>query len=95
MGGMRIPGLRKTIQNNDGGYMAVGSKRHTKPWTPKVHTSESEPEEVPRRFRGLRLRRRRSTEEPTPYYVWLPVFLVVVGFLFLLVYRMRFGGSVG
>ena len=90
MGAMRIPGLRKTI-HNESGYMPVGSKPSADVWTPRVHVVDGEPERVPRRFRGLRLRRRRSREEPTPLHMLIPILVAAFGFLFLLAYRILFG----
>ena len=79
---MRIP--LGGEQKNEGFYGGVGAKPAQKPWTPAVHEPERPQERIPRRFRGLKLRRRRSRMEPTPDYVLIPVAVVGIGLVFLL-----------
>ena len=76
-------------QKNQGIYGGVGSKAAPPVWTPAVSRDVRPAEAVPRRFRGLRLRRRRSRMEPTPPHVLIPVGVVALGLLFLL-YRLVF-----
>lgn len=80
---MRIP--LGGQQKNEGYYGGVGSQPAPRAWTPKIHETEAPSEKVPRKLRGLRLRRRRSRMEPTPDYIAIPVAVVAIGFLFLLV----------
>lgn len=80
---MRIP--LGGEQKNEGFYGGVGAKPAQKPWTPAVHEPEAPREQVPKRFGGLKLRRRRSRMEPTPDYVIIPVAVVTIGLVFLLV----------
>ncbi len=83
MHAMRIPlGGR---QKNEGHYGGMGSRPGAKHWTPTVHKEDAPSEKVPRKFRGLRLRRRRSRMEPTPAYMQISLAAIVLGFLWLVI----------
>jgi hypothetical protein len=55
---MKLP--RDRSPRNDGFYGGFGSRHAPQVWTPHVSSADEPRERVPKRFRRLRLRRRRS-----------------------------------
>jgi hypothetical protein len=79
---MRFP--RFGGQSNNGVYGGFGSKPADKAWTPSSQASAEPTERVPKRFRRLRLRRRRVAHMgPDPDYISIPIWTVIAGAIIL------------
>jgi len=69
---------------HSGGFGGVGTKPAHQAWTPAVHPASGQADRVPRKLRGLRLRRKRARERNDIEPHGSPVGDIALGILFLL-----------